>query len=137
MVFEYTLGRISEFFLKFTSSMRHTFYFYFSIFDCVWFTGMSGPHGSPVSGLCSAPGVQTHAPSPGAKPWTEGESGMLFNLTHTSFELRLCPPIGILFVYCCFMLPCVIPDIVWNNPLKCMQCFKLASYIFAIVLRNL
>ncbi|XP_053510010.1 probable global transcription activator SNF2L2 isoform X1 [Ictalurus furcatus] len=35
--------------------------------------GMSGPHGSPVSGLCSAQGVQTHAPSPGAKPWTEGQ----------------------------------------------------------------
>ncbi|XP_058230927.1 probable global transcription activator SNF2L2 [Hemibagrus wyckioides] len=36
--------------------------------------GMSVPHGSPASGPCSTPGMQTHAPSTGPKPWAEGQA---------------------------------------------------------------
>ncbi|TSN86087.1 putative global transcription activator SNF2L2 [Bagarius yarrelli] len=36
--------------------------------------GMPVPHGSPVSGPCSTPGMQSHTPSTGPKPWAEGQS---------------------------------------------------------------
>uniref|UniRef100_A0A4W4E247 SWI/SNF related, matrix associated, actin dependent regulator of chromatin, subfamily a, member 2 n=1 Tax=Electrophorus electricus TaxID=8005 RepID=A0A4W4E247_ELEEL len=35
--------------------------------------GMPLPHGGPVSGPCPTPAMQTHAPSAGPKPWTEGQ----------------------------------------------------------------
>ncbi|XP_046697235.1 probable global transcription activator SNF2L2 isoform X1 [Silurus meridionalis] len=35
--------------------------------------GMPVPHGSPASGPCPTPGMQTHAPSTGPKPWTEAQ----------------------------------------------------------------
>ncbi|MCJ8746944.1 hypothetical protein PDJAM_G00147650 [Pangasius djambal] len=34
---------------------------------------MPVPHGSPASGSCSTPGMQTHTPSTGPKPWAEGQ----------------------------------------------------------------